>query len=35
MSESLARGGARVKEWKGVRQMREGNLEARVTSVQC
>ena len=32
--ESLARGGARVREWRGIRQRREGNLAARMTSVQ-
>lgn len=35
MSESLARGGARAKTWRGFRQRREGNLAARMTSAQC
>ncbi len=34
MSESLARGGARANEWRGLRQRREGNLAARMTSAQ-
>ena len=33
--ESLARGGARAKEWRGRRQRRVGNLAARMTSAQC
>lgn len=35
MSESLACGGARAKVWRGLRQRREGNLAARMTSAQC
>ena len=34
MSESLARGGARAKDLRGLRQRREGNLVARMTSLQ-
>ena len=34
MSESLARGGARAKDLRGLRQRREGNLAARMTSRQ-
>lgn len=35
MSDSLECGGARAKEWRGLRQRREGTLAARMTSAQC